>query len=264
LPNGITHVKSEYASIDRLLTRGRVAEAERATQPVDDERLLGLADLFLEHKQDAVAERLVRARLKEKPAIHVLEWLQKYYQDRGNRMAELEVTDRLLRTQPSLRHYQELRGLAKQLDRWESVHPEVLAFLEQAQNTALLIQIALDEGEIDTALQLLKSMATKDSYGYTYTSGHAYYSFNIDLDVARAAEATRPREAIQLYQQRAERLIAQRDRKNYQAACTYLTKMRSLYEKLGEQGTWTRYMATLREQHRNLRALKEELTNAGL
>ncbi len=250
--------------VDRLLTRGRVAEAESATQPMDDERLLELADLFLEHKQDTVAERLVRARLKEKPAIHVLQWLQEYYHDRSNRTAELEVTDRLLRTQPSLRHYQQLRSLARQLDRWESVQPEVLAFLEQAQNTALLIQIALDEGEIDNALRLLKSIARKDGYGYTYSSGYAYSSFTIDLDVARAAEGTRPREAIQLYQQRAERLIAQRDRKNYQTACTYLTKMRSLYEKLGEQETWTRYVAALRDQNRNLRALKEELTNAGL
>jgi catechol 2,3-dioxygenase-like lactoylglutathione lyase family enzyme len=250
--------------VDRLLTRGRVAEAESATQPVDDQGLLKLADLFLEHKQDAVAERLVRARLKEKPAIHVLQWLQNYYHDSGNRTAELEVTNRLLRTQPTLRHYQEIRGLAKQLDRWESVQPEVLAFLEQEQNIALLIQIALDDGEIDNALQLLKRIARKDSYGYTYTSGYAYSVFSIDLDVARAAEETRPREAIQLYQQHAERLIAQRDRRNYQAACTYLIKMRSLYEKLGEQETWIRYLAALRDQNRNLRALKEELTNAGL
>ena len=71
-------------------------------------------------------------------------------------------------------------------------------------------------------------------------------------------------EAIQLYQQRAERLIALRDRKNYQAACTYLAKIRSLYERLGEHETWTRYIATLREQNRNLRALKEELAKAEL
>ncbi len=250
--------------IDRLLTLGRVAEAEDATQLIDDGRLLGLADLFIQHKQDAVAERLVRARIKEKSAVHVLEWLQKYHQERSNHTAELEVTDMLFRTQPSLRHYQELRSLAQQLDRWEFIQPEVFAFLEQAHSTALLIQIALYEGEIDKALRLLKSLATKDGYGYTYASGYAYYGFNIDLDVAKAAEETRPREAIQLYQQHAERLIAQRDRKNYQAACTYLAKMRTLYEKLGEHETWMQYIAMVREQNRNLRALKEELAKAGL
>ena len=40
--------------------------------------------------------------------------------------------------------------------------------------------------------------------------------------------------------------------------------MRSLYGRLGEQETWVRYITTLREQNRNLRTSKEELTKAGL
>jgi uncharacterized Zn finger protein len=128
-----------------------------------------------------------------------------------------------------------------------------------------LIQIALDEGDIDKALQLLKGMAKKDIYGYTYNASSAYYGYgNIALEVARAAEETRPREAIELYRQYAERLIAMRDRKNYQAACTYFVKVRALYEKLGEGEAWTSYITALREQNRNFRALKEELAKAGL
>ena len=62
---------------------------------------------------------------------------------------------------------------------------------------------------------------------------YGYYGYsNIAVAVARAAEETRPREAIELYQQYAERLIALRERKNYQVACTYLVKVRALYEKL--------------------------------
>ena len=251
--------------IDRLLTLGRIDEAERATQSIDDGRLQELADLFIHHTQDTVAERLMRARIKEKPTVHILEWLQNYYQLRNNHAAEFEMTETLFRTQPLLKRYQDLRRLARQLDRWETVQPALHAFLQQAHNTSLLIQIALDEGEIDTALQLLKKMATKDRYGYTYTPGYVYYYGSaIDLDVARAAEEARPSEAIQLYQQHAERLIALRDRKNYQAACTYLAKIRSLYERLGEHEIWTRYIVTLREQNRNLRALKEELAKAEL
>ncbi len=49
--------------IDRLLTLGRIDEAARETQHIDDHALLGLADLFIQHGQDAVAERLVRARI---------------------------------------------------------------------------------------------------------------------------------------------------------------------------------------------------------
>jgi len=256
--------------IDRLLALGRIDEAERETQNIDDYNLLELADLFIQHQQDATAERIVRGRIKEKTNWQILEWLQNYYHSRDNHAAELEVTETLFRTQRMLKHYQKLRDLARQLDRWETLRPKLLTSLEQAQDTKLLIEIALDEGDIDKALKLLKEIAKKDSYGYTYpsTSGYGYsyssYDTGIDLDVAKAAEETRPREAIQLYQQRAERLIAMRERKNYQAACTHLAKVRTLYQKLGEHETWTNYIATLREQNRILRALKEELTKAGL
>jgi uncharacterized Zn finger protein len=114
-------------------------------------------------------------------------------------------------------------------------------------------------------LQLLKGMAKKDIYGYTYNASYGYYRYsNIALEVARAIEETRTREAIELYRQYAERLIAMRDCKNYRATCTYLVKVRALYEKLGEGEIWTSYITALREQNRNLRALKEELANAGL
>ena len=274
--------------IDRLLTLRRIGEAAREAQQVDDTTLLGLVDLFIQHGHDAEAERLMRARIsapirpaneaarlllrsqlgraeEEKTDWRVLAWLQKYYRTRGNSTAELEVTETLFHTQPFLKHYQELRDLARQLGRWETLRPEVLAFLEQAQDTPLLIQIALDEGDIDRALELLRKTAKKDSYGYSYNYGYSYYGYgNIALEVARAAEETRPREAIELYRQHAERLIAQRGRQNYQEACKYLAKMRVLYEKLGEGEAWTSYIMALREQNRNLRALKEELAAAVL
>ncbi len=251
--------------IERLLTLGRTEEAARETQQVNDHALLTLVDLFIQHGQDTVAEHLVRARLTEKPELHLLNWLQQYYQKRGNQAAELEIVETLFRTQPFLRRYQELHALAGQLGRWETLQPELLAFLEQKKNTPLLIQIALDEGDIDHALHLLKGMAKKDIYGYTYNDSYGYYgSSDIALEVAGAAAETRPREAIELYRQFAERLIAKRGRQSYQQASTFLATMRTLYEKLGENEAWTKYVTTLREQNRNLRALKEELTNAGL
>jgi catechol 2,3-dioxygenase-like lactoylglutathione lyase family enzyme len=254
--------------VDQLLALGRIDEAVRETQRVDDLAILKLADLFVQHGQDAVAERLVSKRIKEKSALHLLEWLQQYYHDRGNLAAELEAVETAFRMQPSLRRYQELRELAKHLERWQTLRPELLAFLQQAgasRQATLVIEIALDEGDIDRALHLLKGMEKKDGYGYTYNDDDGYYGFgDIALQVARAAEESRPREAIELYRQRAERLIAQRGRQNYQQACTFLAKMSALYEQLGEHDAWTSYLTGLREQNRNLRALKEEMADAGL
>lgn len=251
--------------VERLLTSGRIDEAASETQQVNNFAFLGLVNLFIQHGQDVVAEQLVRTRIKEQPDFQFLEWLQKYYHSRNNAVTELEIVETMFHTQPSLRRYQELRDLATKLDRWKSLRLELLTFLEQKQHTSLLIQIALDEGQIDKALELLKGIAKKDSHGYTYNSSYEYYRFgDISLEVAIAAEEARPREAIELYRQQAERLIAMRDRKNYQAAINPLTKMRKLYDKLGERETWTSYITTLREQNRNLRALKEELAKAGL
>ena len=274
--------------VERLLALGRIDEAGQATRRTDDYSLLGLANLFIQHGQDAVAERLVKARIsapihpakvvaglvlpsqagraqEEKADWRVLEWLQTYYRDRGNHTAELEMAQTLFRTQSSLKRYQELRVLSGRLDRWEDLRRELLAFLEQTRNTSLLIQIALDEGDIDQALQRLQGTAKKDGYGYTYSDRYGYYGYSdVAFEVARAAEETRPHAAIELCRQFAERLIAMRDRKRYELACTYLVKVRALYEKLGEGEAWRSYVTALREQTRNLRALKEELANAGL
>jgi hypothetical protein len=40
--------------------------------------------------------------------------------------------------------------------------------------------------------------------------------------------------------------------------------VRDLYRDLGEQSAWQALIADLRERHRSLRALKEELAKAGL
>jgi uncharacterized Zn finger protein len=82
--------------------------------------------------------------------------------------------------------------------------------------------------------------------------------------VARAAEETRPREALELYRRHAERLIESRGRGNYQEACRDLKKVRQLYERLGEREEWDRYVDRLRQTHRALRAFQEELQAAKL
>ncbi|TMC22279.1 MAG: glyoxalase [Chloroflexi bacterium] len=242
--------------IDRLLVLGRVDEAIREAKQVNDSDLLNMAHIFVEHGQDAVAERLIQERAEQTKGRHLLDWLKKRYLARNDQDAALEVAETIFRTYPGLEGYKEVRQLATPLGRWETLRPELLAFVEESRNTPLLIHIALDEGDIDKALALLKS-DSKPDYRYAY-----YY--NIELTVAKAAEETRPRAAIEIYQKQAEKLIALRQRKHYQEACKYLAKVRALYEKLGDNQEWTRYITELRERHHTLRALKEEMEKAKL
>ena len=99
------------------------------------------------------------------------------------------------------------------------MRPALRLFLKESRRDDLLIQVYLDEGEIDHALEAVKAKRTP-SYGY--------YGYSMALEVAKAAEETRPRAALDLYQQHAEGLIAQQGRQNYQQACRYLAKVRRL------------------------------------
>ena len=84
------------------------------------------------------------------------------------------------------------------------------------------------------------------------------------MRTAELVEETQPRASIDIYQQHVESLIARRGRGSYKAACSYLAKIRTLYEKLGEAEQWTNYIALLRKQNSSLGTLKQELAAAGL
>ncbi len=246
--------------VDRLLTLGRIDEALRASEPAHEYDLMSLADLFVKHGHDQLAEQLVKERSGRSQDDRLLEWLKRYYLTHDNHAAALEMAEKLFRTRPGLPGYQEVRQLAQKLDLWADRQPKLIAFLSGAKNTYLLIQIALDEGEIDKAIAMVQSEQQPNyRYGYIYSGVQT-----IAPEVAKAAEETRPQAAINIYQQEAEKLINARGRENYQTACSYLTRVRTLYEKLNASDQWTSYITGLRDRNRGLRALKEELTSARL
>jgi uncharacterized Zn finger protein len=73
-----------------------------------------------------------------------------------------------------------------------------------------------------------------------------------------------PREAFGLYRSAAEKLISFQGRENYRVAAGYLKKVHALHQRLGEEPQWRALIAGLREEHKRLRALREELDRAGL
>lgn len=252
-----------YDLIHRLLELKRVDEAIKEAEQVSDTELLNIAHIFTEHGQDKIAEQIVQERVQKTKDRHLLEWLKKYYQTRENYAAALGIAEEMFRTYPNRAGYKEIGQLARQAGRWDTLRPQLLDFLNKSQNTSLLIYIAIDEGEIDKALELVKSeLKPGRIYGSWYGSGYGYS--NIALDVAKAAEETRLHAAIEIYQQHVEWLIALKERKHYQEACKYLVKMRALYEKLGENEVWKNYITTLRERNRHLPALRDEMAKAKL
>jgi uncharacterized Zn finger protein len=241
--------------VDRLLQLGRLQEATAEAEKADDYRLIGLADLFVQHRHGEIADRLMQERTRKTKDDRIVEWLKKRASERGDTATALELAEKLFRSRPSLPSYQEVRKLAKKLRRWQELQPELMAFLRKSPGDHhALTRIYLDEGDIDHALEAVKG-DRRSGYGFDY---------GMTLEVAKAAEKSRPRAALEIYRKQAESLIEQRNRGSYESACKYLKKVRGLYERLNEKGAWTAYVDRLRERHQALRALLDEMRKAKL
>lgn len=243
--------------VDRLLSLRRREEAAAEAEKASDYDLLQLADIFVTHGHGETAEHLVAERAKTTKDWRILDWLKVRYKERGDFSAALALAQKLFQMHSSLSGYQEVRNLAQQLGVWEELRTQLLTDLTTHNQYDLLTRIYLDEGEIDRALEAVK---------HTRSSRFppAFWGADLQVEVARAAEETRPHAAIELYHHLVEGLINARGRDNYQRACVHLARMRDLYRRTDRDEEWAHYIADLRERNHNLRALKEELANAGL
>jgi uncharacterized Zn finger protein len=255
--------KSIQAVVTRLLELGRADEASQDAIQVNGWQLLKLADLFVQYGQDAAVERMMYKKAQQEMYSSAAEWLKNHYLAKNNLPAALEMAELIFHKRQWFAEYQKMREISIELGNWEAVRQDALTFLEATKNISTLVEAALDEGDIERALQLLK--ATKpsgpDSYQWQYDYARTPEA---SLKVAERAEEMYPLASIDLYQQHVERLITERGRANYQVACSYLAKIRSLYKKLGETGQWTSYIAWLRQRHSRLSTLKQEFEAAGL
>ncbi len=263
----ICHETRRYSdAVERLLSLGRFDEAASEAGLASDRELLGMIDLFIQSGHDDVAERVMLIRSKQTQNTLILEWLKQHYWARNNYTAALELAESMFRTQPSIENYQDIRQLAGHLDHWETLRPALLSFLKTSRNALVLTQIALDEGDIESALALVKSQARRS---YTSRNDRQIYIYDLGyhkvvFDVARAAEDSRPNAAIELYQQHVEALLVRQDRWGYRTACEYLLKIRTLYEKLEDAEGWINYLTDLRKRTNRLRSFKEEMAHARL
>jgi uncharacterized Zn finger protein len=242
--------------VERLLDLRRVDEAAAAAREAHDYVLVRLADRFVAHGHDQLAESLIRERMGDDSDRRLMEWLKERALERGDWEEALTLTESLFWRRPGLEGYQELRALARSIERWDDLRAAILSRLAEEERDKLLIEIYLEEGEVDRALKTLQEMREASRW--------RWQSDRLSVDVARAAEAERPREAIRLYVGAAHELIGRRGRGNYAEAATYLIRVRDLYRRLGEASTWETYITELRESSPRLRALKDELKKAGL
>jgi hypothetical protein len=240
--------------VDRLLALNRVDEAATAARGADDYDLLRLADLFVSHGQGGLGEQMVRERAEVSTDSRLTAWLKARAEHRGDPVAALALAEALFWQQPSPEAYVEMRRLAQELNQWTALRAACLKRLQSEGNWSLLTKIYLLEGEIDRALEALEQAGRQWGWGRD----------TLSLKVAHAAEESRPRDAIRLYLAEVERLIKAQGRGNYAEAASYLLRVRTLHEQMGQQKAWQALIANLREKNHRLRAMQDEFNRTGL
>src|SRR5204862_6634903 len=103
---------------------------------------------------------------------------------------------------PSVEQFKALQALCRKTKNWPEIRAEGLAALARAGRFDALVEIALHEGDVARALELLPRAT---GWGATH----------LRIKVAEAAEKDLPHEAVRLYLERVEREIAGRSRGSY-------------------------------------------------
>ncbi len=216
---------------------------------------------FVEERLRAVSARPNQDN-RSPDADAYLTWLGQQYGLHGRPDRALELAWRRFRATPTEQTYTAVKAAATLPDQpanlWPGERRKLLQVLEERGFWGVLVNIFLDEGEVGEALTALSELEQRPAnpavgyYGYWLLGDHR-------LRVARAAEQDYPERSIVLYQQIAQYHIDQRNRNNYQQAAEYLDRARSLYDHLGRYEEWRAFIGDLRDRHRTLRALRDEL-----
>ena len=263
-----------------LLDMGRVSEAISlaARKLIAVPALTAFADRLLASGDPACVKRaiaLVDDRLWEREGQNVhddqrlREWLEKRFLEHGSPEKALELAKSRFKVSPCKATYDAVKAAAlhpsQRGEPWPALRPTLITALGKSNGLYALIDIHLEEGEVADALKALAKVEqpgqnAQPAWGFTSLPAAGSYSAR----VAAAAEADFPDEAVRIYQNLAERQIAQRGRPAYQTAATYLVQVMRVLEESGRAAEWQSFIADLRQRNKSLRALREELDALGL
>lgn len=231
--------------------------------------LLGFADRLVamdDEGRTRQAIALIDGRLWEREGEQphadrlYLAWLEERYASIGEGTKALALARRRFATAPSFATYEAVRRAAElpgQADgTWSAVRRELLALLRKRGEWGSLIDAHLAAGEVVEAVALVRKVDRRSVAG---PWGSAIPEQGQAARAAAAAEGPLPEEAIKIYRTLADREIEGRQRTTYRQAATYLERVKALLVRAGRDREWRDSIADLRQRHKSLRALREEL-----
>ncbi len=209
--------------------------------------------------READAIRLAQETLRADYNSHVAGWLLEKYKAHGDWEAYLELQRRELMASPSEHNYALLKEAAEKLGRWQTIRPEILAWLRNKKHFDVLIKAYLLDEEWAAAWE------TFEKHGQTRPQDAEWWLYDhLDLEIAQRSQKALPQKAIPVYIKYARAHINQRDRQQYHIAAEMLATVRDLYRQTGNEAVWQKLIADIRAEFPKLRALQDELKKAGL
>jgi uncharacterized Zn finger protein len=241
-------------AVMRLIKLGRIDEAVQETRQASDYDLLNIANRFVDAGQNVVVECLMQQRAWRSRDSRLLEWLKKHYKTPGDAEDRLIYATAQFQEHPIFEKYKEVRRLSTQCGRWDKMRPELHTLLKANHLNELLTLVDLDEDDTDEIITLVQATG----------SPIVNDTSNNIVACVQAAEETQPEVALNFYLRYVAYLIDYRNRRAYEEASRILIRMRTIYEKLGKNDDWIRYIKRLHEKHRALKALQGVLASAEL
>lgn len=192
-------------------------------------------------------------------------WLMERYAALERPRDALTIAVRRFRHNPTLHLFHDVRRAAhlpgQAEGAWEEIRPDLIEQV-RGRGMPMLVEVFLSEGDVAGALDAFEAIHDNQLEPGWYAP--AYWIEQVGPRLAEAAAPQLPERAVAIWQTLAERMIDRRNRGAYQVAAGYLLQAKETLEGHDRQEAWQSLIADLRERHKTLRALREELDNLGL
>jgi len=243
---------------ERLLALDRTTDAVEAARHLPDHQLDPILDRLVANGDADRALALVRERLDTTaPSATLQKWLYEHSRETDNADSALSVAQQMFRERPSRAAYDRVKTAAKAVDGWPDVRSELFAFLDRTQRPPLQVRLHLHDQDANAALDLVEPFAGDDRT--------TPFGVSLLTEVADAVRETHPSAAIALYEECAQRLIADRGRSNYSTAADLLAKTKTLYTQNDDLDTWQSFLDELYDDELcRLPAARDEFEKANL
>ncbi len=258
---------------DALLRLGRVEEAiGLAARHLGTPALMAFAEALIDGdapRRIDEALDLIDGRLWEQEGknpqedAQCFDWLARQYAAHGRSAKAFDMAKRLFEAVPSKAAYDMVRKAARLPDQppevWEKARPKLLAAMKKSGGIVGLIEIHLEDGDVAAAVKALEANKTTRSGYAPGQFGWLVSIASLEARVAEAAESSDPDAAVRIYTRLAEREIEARQRDHYRQAAAHLARVKHVMTDAGRAEQWTADIGELRQRHKSLRALREEL-----